>query len=191
MKSTQTLLDLFEHLPKRPCDEAQEWAVDREADEAAWLACERGDHLLWIAEVLGVERKLLVLAACDCAERALRFARPEDVPVLRETLRVPRAWTRGEATIGEVRAAAEAAAVVKAAEAAWAAWAATAEAAWAAWAAARAAEAAAGTGAAWAAARAAEAAEHRACADVVRRHITWAVVAARLGREARRPGEGM
>ena len=155
-----TLLDLFARLPESPCGEAEKWAEGRNADEAAYLACERGDHMLWIAEVLGVDRRLLVLAACDCAERTLRFAWAQDVPVLRETLRVARAWTRGEATIEEVRAV----------EAARAAAAGT-------WAREEARAAGAASRAAREEAAAAWAAEHRACADIVRRHIPWSMIA--------------
>ena len=47
-------------------------------------------------------RQDVVLAACDCAEPALRYVRVgEDRP--RKAIETARAWARGEATIEEVR----------------------------------------------------------------------------------------
>ena len=98
-----TLHELFHRLYELPsCPGAWEWAQDRQADEAAYLACERGDYLLWIAARLGVTPAPLVLAACDCAERVLRFARPEDMSTLREALQVTRAYMHNEATLVQV-----------------------------------------------------------------------------------------
>jgi hypothetical protein len=106
-------------------------------EDARWLVT----HLLW-----ATSPQALVLWAADCAERPLATLADERTrKVCAATLATTRAWCRGEATDGEVRAARAAA------------WAAEAAAARAARAAARAAEAAAAR-AARAAARAAEAA---------------------------------
>ncbi|MHC4617176.1 MAG: hypothetical protein ACYTEQ_05415, partial [Planctomycetota bacterium] len=37
----------------------------------AWAECEQGDWLLWVAATVGVDRRKVVLAACDCAREAL------------------------------------------------------------------------------------------------------------------------
>jgi hypothetical protein len=64
--------------------------------------------MLWLASCLGVDRRLTVLAACDCAESVLVYVPPgEERP--RRAIEVARRWVRGEATVDEVRAAAGAA----------------------------------------------------------------------------------
>ncbi|MFO0474195.1 MAG: putative immunity protein, partial [Alphaproteobacteria bacterium] len=68
-----------------------------------WADCERPDWLLWWA-AHSVPRQELVLAACDCAELALRYVpQGEDRPRL--AIETARRWARGEATVKEVRAA--------------------------------------------------------------------------------------
>jgi hypothetical protein len=171
-----------------PCDEAVEWMADRTL-QAAWGQCPRGDWLLWAADHLGVDRSLLVLAACDCAETALKFVHAGDERP-RRAVETARRWAAGEATLEEVKAAASAAdaaavayaaarASVAAAYAADAAARASAAAAYAADASAHAAYAAARASAAAAAhasAHAAYAAALRQMADLVRARIPWAVV---------------
>jgi hypothetical protein len=65
--------------------------------------------MFWIAAKLGVDRRLIVLAACDCARLALPY-----VPVSEERPRLAietaEAWTLGEATLEEARTARDAAA---------------------------------------------------------------------------------
>ena len=56
------------------CDDAREWADSMPA-KRAWLRCQRGEWLLWFASRVRVDRKLVVLAACDCAELALQYVR--------------------------------------------------------------------------------------------------------------------
>ena len=187
------------------CSDSLSWV--RSQDGSAydlWRRCDRGDWLLWLAARAGVDRQRVVLAACDCAEPALAH-----VPVGEERPRVAieaaRRWAHGDATIGEVRAAARAAAYAAdaaahaadaaysaadahAADAAYSAYTAAADVARAAYAAARAAAHAA---AAYAAAHAAYAAAHAAyaaadagararslaeSARLVRRRIPWSVV---------------
>jgi hypothetical protein len=90
------------------CEDAAAWAKGFTGTaRQAWLACERGDWLMWLCARLEVDRKLVVTAACDCAERALKFVPAgEDRP--RKAIETARAWVRGEATIAEVHAAAAA-----------------------------------------------------------------------------------
>ena len=130
------------------CPEAREWAEPYATLAEAWVACERADWLLWYAGKRGVDRRLLVRAACACARTALPHVPPgEDRPRL--AIELAEAWCNGRATIVEVRTAAYAAyAAYAAADAADA----DADAAYAAYAAADAADAA---NAAYAAANAA------------------------------------
>jgi len=89
-----------------------EWLGDRDSARM-WAECERPDWLLWWAGQV-VPRQELVLAACDCAELALRFVPAnEDRPRL--AIDAARRWARGEATVDEVRAARAAAGYASAA----------------------------------------------------------------------------
>ena len=58
-----------------PCRDAVEWLSDRTLADA-WRDCQRGDWLLWLADRLKIERRLLVDTACDCAEPALAYVPP-------------------------------------------------------------------------------------------------------------------
>ncbi len=154
-------------LALRPCADAQEWilSVSGGTPSQAWARCPRGDWMLWLAARAEVDRRLVVLAACECARLALPYVPSgEDRP--RAAIETAERWTRGEATMAEVRGAA-----AYAYAAAYAAYAA----AYAADAAAYAADAAAYAAAAYARTRAL-----RKCAAIVRRHIPWRVVAAAL-----------
>jgi hypothetical protein len=148
------------------CREAIAWVGDMPS-KRAWETCERGDWLLWLSARVGVDRKLVVLAACDCAELALKHV-PAGENRPREAIETARAWTRGEANIEQVRDAAAAAD----AAAAYAAAAADAAGA-AAYAAEAAADAADAAGAARTKVR-------RQCADLVRARIPWTKVAAAI-----------
>ena len=95
------------------CRDARHVADGRSL-ENVWTTCERGDWLLWLAAKLDIDRKLMVTAACDCAEQALRFVPAgEERPA--EAIRIARLWVEGNATIEEVIAAAAAAAYAAAA----------------------------------------------------------------------------
>jgi len=84
------------------CQSAIDWLGDRDSAQM-WAECERPDWLLWWAGQ-AVSRQELVLAACDCAETALRFVSGgEDRPRL--AIETTRRWAKGEATIEEVDAA--------------------------------------------------------------------------------------
>ena len=90
----------------RACAEALEWALGYPTREAAWKACERSDWLFWYAGRLGVARELVVLAACACARTALQYVPAgEDRP--RVAIETAEAWCRGEATLSQVRSAAD------------------------------------------------------------------------------------
>jgi hypothetical protein len=103
------------------CSEAYRWSQGKDLHQI-WTTCERGDWLLWLAgHMIGRRgwhsRQQVVLAACACAETALKFVKPgEDRP--RQTIETARAWVRGEASIEDVRRAAAAAYAAAAADAA-------------------------------------------------------------------------
>ena len=86
------------------CAEACLWCGERTAEQA-WLECERADWLLWWAGRAGIDRKLLVRTACQCARRALRFV-PDGESCALRAIEAAEAWCDGQASIDEVRAAA-------------------------------------------------------------------------------------
>ena len=97
------------------CSEAVEWSKGKTLAEA-WKTCERADWMLWLA-AKRVPRKQLVLAACACARTALQYVpKGETRPLV--AIETAEKWTRGEATLAEVRAAAYAADAAAAADAA-------------------------------------------------------------------------
>ena len=102
MKSTKDILTEL-----GACTEAVKWA-GRKTPKKAWETCKQSDWLLWIAGKLNIDRKKLVLAACACARTALKYIPAgEDRP--RIAIETAEAWTRGEATIEQVRTATHAA----------------------------------------------------------------------------------
>ena len=88
------------------CREAVVWLGERDL-ATAWAECERADFMLWYA-AKRCDRKAVVLAACACARTALKYI-PEGEERPRLAIETAEAWTRGEATIEQVRAAADAA----------------------------------------------------------------------------------
>ena len=111
------------------CDDALDWVRNQKGTPIeVWQRCKRGDWMMWLLRQPDmVDRKTLVLCACACARTALQYViEGEDRP--RIAIETAEAWTRGEAAISDVRAAAAAAY----AAAAYAAYAAAAYAAYAA-----------------------------------------------------------
>ena len=175
------------------CSDAVAWVGEREM-KRAWAECQRGDWMLWICAKIGIDRKVVVLAACACARTALKHVEAGETRPLK-AIETAEAWCRGEATIEEVRDAAAFAANA----AAFAANAAAYAAAYAAYAAADAAYAAADA-AAYAAAYAADAAADAAyaaayaarkkswskSAEIVRKMIPWKLVQAAAGGEGKK-----
>lgn len=96
----------------------------------AYALCPRGEWLLWLAARVEVDRKLIVKAACACAQVAVT-EHWKGGPEPQAALDTAMAWARGEATNNQVSYA-----VAYAADAAYAA--AAADAVYAAYAAARA-----------------------------------------------------
>jgi hypothetical protein len=92
---------------RHACWEALEWLQERDA-ATAWSECPRGDWLLWWAAKVGVERKVVVLAACACARLALPYVAAGELRPLKD-IETAEAWYSGEASLGDVRAAYDAA----------------------------------------------------------------------------------
>ena len=67
------------------CSKAKEWAQGK-SFHVVWTTCKRGDWLLWLCGKMADKkgwptRKQLVLAACSCAETALKYVKEgEDRP---------------------------------------------------------------------------------------------------------------
>jgi len=88
------------------CEEAIMWVGDKNLEQA-WNDCHRGDWMLWLAAKIEVERKLIVRAACACARLALpHVPTGETRPLI--SIETAEKWSDGEATIEEVRKAADA-----------------------------------------------------------------------------------
>ena len=155
-----------------------------------WNTSRNGEYMLRKAEEIGVNRKLLVAAACECVRLALKFV-PEGEERPRHAIEVTEAWCRGEVGIEKVKEAAKEAYAAASASAYAHAYAAHAYAAHAA-----SAAASASAYAASAAASASAAYDNKErlralalCAKIVRKHIPLDVMLVadsewRLGRVA-------
>lgn len=71
----------------------------------AWEACPRGDWLLSLAALVGVPRRVLVQAACDCARLAQRYQRPDEVAPAR-AIDDAAGWAEGSRTSADCWASA-------------------------------------------------------------------------------------
>ena len=120
------------------CQPSIDWVSSTEYATAAeiWQNCQRPDWMLWIAARFGIDSKLLVRAAVECAKTALKYTKDQRV---HNCIAVTERWLAGEASVDEVQDARRAA--YAAAAAAYAAAAAAADAAADAYAAAAAAAA--------------------------------------------------
>jgi hypothetical protein len=84
------------------CASARDWVGARDLP-TAWAECQEPSWMFWLAGRT-VSRQALVLAACDCAELALKYVPAgEDRP--RIAIETARKWARGEATIEQVHEA--------------------------------------------------------------------------------------
>jgi len=104
------------------CSSAIVWVKDQTNPQQAWDTCEKGDWMLWLLGKLSggprsKSRKLLVLTACECARLSLKYVpKGEGRPL--KAIETAEAWTKGKATLEQVRNAAYAAAAAAAADAA-------------------------------------------------------------------------
>ena len=88
--------------------ESRNWTRTRTLLDAL-LRCEDARWMLHAAAIIGVERRLVVRAACACARTSLRFADPADTRP-RQAIEAAERWARGEEILWHVREAEEAAA---------------------------------------------------------------------------------
>ena len=91
----------------KACKPALDWVGDKTIEQA-WNECQRGDWLLWLAAKLDIDRKILVYAASQCARTSLQYV-PIDEKRPLIAIETAERWTRGEATLDEVKIAADAA----------------------------------------------------------------------------------
>src|ERR1017187_8866143 len=73
----------------------------------SWQSCQRADWMLWLVSKMADKpnwptRKQGVLGACACAETALKYV-PKGELRPAKAIEIARAWTRGKATIEQVR----------------------------------------------------------------------------------------
>jgi len=86
------------------CADALEWIqMNSSNPEKLWNECERGNWLLWLVSKLDIDRKRLVLAACQCA-RLVKHLMTDERSI--KAIEVAEAWASGEATEDELRLAA-------------------------------------------------------------------------------------
>ena len=100
------------------CSDARTW-VGHKSLRCAYRTCERGDWMLWLAGRVGVDRNVLVLAACACARLALvHMPAGEGRPLA--AIETAERWARGDASVSleDVRQASYAAYAAYAANAA-------------------------------------------------------------------------
>lgn len=89
------------------CVPAIEWVKQMNGSnpEKLWNECERGDWMLWLVGKLDIDRKRLVLAACQCARLVEHLMKDEHSI---RTIEVAEAWVHGKATLEELDRAAAA-----------------------------------------------------------------------------------
>jgi len=108
------------------CTNAVKWSKDYLTFKDAWEKCERADWMLWIAGKLcktEKRRKEIILTACICARRSLKYIPKEDKRPLK-AIQMAEKWAKNikDVTLQDVKnaadvAAADAAAVYAAAAA--------------------------------------------------------------------------
>ena len=86
-----------------PCPEAIIFRAKYDSFEEAWNACERGDWMLWLAQQIKVDLRVLTLAKARCAELVMELMKGERS---RKAVLVAIAFGQGKATRKELDAAA-------------------------------------------------------------------------------------
>ena len=105
MNATQFEVLLYQ---LRACSEAIKWAQGKDP-QTFWDTCPRADWLLWlVGRMVDKEgwptRKEVVLAACDCAETALKYV-PQGEERPRKCIEIVREWVEGAASLDAMREA--------------------------------------------------------------------------------------
>ena len=93
----------------RACSPALAWVGDKGLTEA-WNTCTEPSWMTWLVGRLPIDSKLLILAACDCAETAWRYCDGETLQAAMLAVHVTREYCAGHADLEDVRAARSAAA---------------------------------------------------------------------------------
>ena len=112
MKKFKTLLEEL-----NACGDAREFAADKTIEQVI-AECPRGDWMLWLAKKVDIGLRPLTLAKGHCAATVLHLMKDERS---KKAVEVSIAYGENNATDGELRAAADAAAYAAAAYAAAAA----------------------------------------------------------------------
>ena len=89
------------------CKDAVEWAKNYKTFQEVWDNCERADWMLWIAGTMADKngnRKQVVLAACKCARRSLKYVDQGEKRPL-EAIQTAERWATGKASLEDVRSA--------------------------------------------------------------------------------------
>lgn len=97
----------FEGAPVAQAERARAEAA-RHPDAATWWAAsERGDWMLWVAGAAGVDTRLVVGAALECARLALDVLDEDDREVAEAAVACAEQWCLGRVGPGDCRAAAQ------------------------------------------------------------------------------------
>ena len=94
------------------CHDARGWVDSSDptaTPEQLWGHCRRGDWLLWLAARAGVDRRMIVRAACECAKLAWPHVdadrHGDTLLAAMLAVHVAEEWCEGRADEGDLRAA--------------------------------------------------------------------------------------
>lgn len=98
----------FENAPVAQVERARAETLRHRDGRAWWDATERGDWMLWAAGANGVDSRLLVAAAVDCARLVLPLLEEDSLAIAADALDRATQWHEGRVGPGDCRAAAQA-----------------------------------------------------------------------------------
>jgi len=98
----------FENAPVAQVERARAEALRHGDVRAWWQATERGDWMLWTAGAGGVDSRLIVAAAVDCARLVLDLLDEDSLAIAADALARAEQWSEGRVGPGDCRAAAQA-----------------------------------------------------------------------------------
>jgi hypothetical protein len=98
--NNQKFLNLIKKF--KPCDAAIDWikSLPESSLEEIWEACERPDWLYWLVDQVQIEKKLIVLSACEIARTVLYLIPKEELRPLK-AIEAAEGWCRGEVSIDQ------------------------------------------------------------------------------------------
>lgn len=97
---TQKLMGLC--LSKHVCNDALNWLYQHRYDDLNTLynMCDRGDWIMWVLDnILRVDRKILILATCDCIDLVVGYipqSYKQVLGIVQKTLKDSREFACGE-----------------------------------------------------------------------------------------------